>query len=311
MKGLELSRRYFETYGRPMLEREYGQYTGIIAAGLAGHGSECLGFDDEYSRDHDFGPGFCIWIPERYESVTGENLQRSYELLPSFFEGYGISDCALERGNRIGVHSIESFYRDLIGRADAPETNMEWFCIPERFLAMAVNGEVFCDPLGEFTKIRRKLLGFYPEDVLRKKLAAKCAVMGQAGQYNYGRCIRRGMYETAGLCAGRFVTAALGAVYLLNRTYMPFYKWVFRGAEEFAEWESVVEDLKKMMRLSDVQDSAGKMLLIERVCIRVRDALILKGWSYGEECFLQNHAKRVTEMIRDPVLRGLPIMAGE
>ena len=55
----------------------------------------------------------------------------------------------------------------------------------------------------------------------------------------------------------------------------------------------------------------GKMLLIERVCIRVRAALILKGWSYGEECFLQNHAKRVTEMSRDPVLRGLPIMAGE
>ena len=127
MKGLELSRRYFETYGRPMLEREYGQYTGIIAAGLAGHGSECLGFDDEYSRDHDFGPGFCIWIPERYESVIGEKLQQSYEMLPLYFEGYEVSDCAPRRRERIGVHSIESFYRTLIGREDAPETEMECF----------------------------------------------------------------------------------------------------------------------------------------------------------------------------------------
>ncbi|MCI8722182.1 MAG: DUF4037 domain-containing protein [Ruminococcus sp.] len=311
MKGLELSRRYFETYGRPMLEREYGQYTGIIAAGLAGHGSECLGFDDEYSRDHDFGPGFCIWIPERYESVIGEKLQRSYELLPLYFEGYEVSDCAPGRRERIGVHSIESFYRTLIGREDAPKTEMEWFCIPERFLAMAVNGELFCDPLGEFSGIRRKLQEFYPEDVIRKKLAAKCAVMGQAGQYNYGRCIRRGMYETAGLSCSRFVMAALGAIYLLKRTYMPFYKWAFRGAEEFADWGSEVEELKKLMGLSDIHDYAAKMLLIERLCIRVKSAIVRGGWSYGEDCFMQIHAEHITEQIKEPRLRMLPIMAGE
>lgn len=311
MKGLELSRKYFEVYGRPMLEKEYRQYTGMIAAGLAGPGSECLRFDDEYSRDHDFGPGFCIWIPESCYSSIGESLQRSYDLLPADFEGYEISAYSPERKNRVGVHSTESFYRGLIGRPDAPQTNMEWLRIPDRFLAMAVNGEVFYDPSGIFSDIRRQLQNFYPEDVLKKKLAAKCAMMGQAGQYNYGRCIRRGMYETAGLSCSQFVMAALGAIYLLERTYMPFYKWVFRGAEEFQEWKETVEELKQVIRLSDIQDHAKKMLLIERICIQVRDALFQRGWSEGEDSFMQSHAEHIMERIKDPVLRSLPIMAGE
>ena len=58
MKGLELSRAYFEAYGRPMLERDFAQVIDRIAVGLVGHGSECFGFDDEISLDHDVSNGF-------------------------------------------------------------------------------------------------------------------------------------------------------------------------------------------------------------------------------------------------------------
>ena len=59
MKGMELAKAYFEEYGIPMIETSFSQYQGQIAAGLVGEGSECLGYDDEFSQDHDFGPGFC------------------------------------------------------------------------------------------------------------------------------------------------------------------------------------------------------------------------------------------------------------
>ncbi len=64
MKGLELSRAYYEEYGKPMIDTQLAQYKPYLAAGLVGEGSECLGFDDELSTDHDFGPAFCLWVPE-------------------------------------------------------------------------------------------------------------------------------------------------------------------------------------------------------------------------------------------------------
>lgn len=60
-----------------------------MACGLVGDGSECFGFDDEISRDHDWGPGFCIWLtPEDYDDIAGDLKQR-YEQLPKTFSGFG------------------------------------------------------------------------------------------------------------------------------------------------------------------------------------------------------------------------------
>ena len=63
MKGIDLSRAYYEQYGKEMLEKDFPELLPFLAAGLLGSGSECFGYDDEVSRDHDFDPGFCIFIP--------------------------------------------------------------------------------------------------------------------------------------------------------------------------------------------------------------------------------------------------------
>lgn len=64
MKGLELARYYYETAGKQALERQVPDLVPRLAIGLAGEGSECFGLDDELSRDHDWGPAFCIWMTE-------------------------------------------------------------------------------------------------------------------------------------------------------------------------------------------------------------------------------------------------------
>ena len=45
MKGLELSRKFYETYGAPMLHEKFPELEDKLAIGLVGDGSECFGND--------------------------------------------------------------------------------------------------------------------------------------------------------------------------------------------------------------------------------------------------------------------------
>ena len=174
MKGIELSRAFYLEFGKPMIESEFAEYADRIAIGLVGHGSECFGFDDEISRDHDFEPSFCIWLTDEDEREFGFKLFRAYQKLPKSFCGYELRESSLG-GDGKGIMTISDFYRRYTGRSGAPESELDWLYTPSHYLAEATNGEIFCDPLGEFTKIRNEIKNGMPEDVRRKKIAS-CAL---------------------------------------------------------------------------------------------------------------------------------------
>ena len=309
MKGMELSRKYFDEYGLPMLKQKFPQYIDKMAAGLAGEGSECLGFDDEYSQDHDFGAGFCIWLPDDLYRSIGAEIQKEYDRLPETYMGISRNITAMNPG-RTGAMSTEDFYFRYTGLRRAPQYNMEWFRIPEHFLATVTNGQVFMDRLGQFTDIRTALLGYYPEDVLRKKLAARCAVMAQAGQYNYPRCIKRGERSAAYLACAEFIKAALSAVYLLNRRYMPFYKWSFRGTDDLPLLKNAVSALRKLSLTDDAgaYDTA-KQDLIENICIDVIREMNRQHLTYVTETFMEAQALDLMKGVSDTRISSMHILA--
>ena len=76
MKGLEAARRLYAEKGAAIIHEHFPEYEGRIAVGLAGSGSQCLGFDDEISRDHDFEPGFCLWLTDADDARIGIELSR-------------------------------------------------------------------------------------------------------------------------------------------------------------------------------------------------------------------------------------------
>ena len=85
MKGLELSQKYYEAYGREMIERADPALFMRVSVGLCGEGSQCFGFDDQISQDHDFAPGFCVWLSDEDFSRYGRALQNAYDSLPHRF----------------------------------------------------------------------------------------------------------------------------------------------------------------------------------------------------------------------------------
>ena len=187
---------------------------------------------------------------------------------------------------------------------------MEWLRIPERFLSIATNGEVFSDPEGEVTRIRRTLQSYYPQDVLRKKLAARAAVMAQSGQYNVPRCVNRGDSNAAYLATGEFIKAAVSMLYLLERKYMPFYKWAFRGMQDFSLCKVPAEELSQLIALGNGMDTARQRQdIIESICMFTAGELSRQGFSSSQDPFLQNHLPSIMSGIADPQIKALHVMA--
>lgn len=307
MRGLEEARRLYERLGVDMIERRFPAYAGRIAAGLVGHGSECFGFDDELSRDHDFPEGFCLWIDDETDRAIGVELSRAYRSLPL---KKAAERSALSESGR-GVRRIRDFYERYTGCSGAPTDVMQWLALPSHALAEATNGEVFRDDQGLFSSIRETLLTGMPEDVRLKKLAARVITMAQAGQYNYPRCVRHGEYGAAMLAMAEFVNAACDAAYLLNRRHKPYYKWQLRGMEGLEKLSDLREALDFLLTAeNDEQGRILKSAVAEDVCAAVVRELKAQRLTHGSWDYLEPHAFEIAAHIEAPALRAMHIMEG-
>lgn len=312
MQGLELSKRYFEEYGLPMLEQSFPDLLPYLAIGLVGKGSECFGYDDPTSQDHDFGPGFCIFLPDEsvVDRASAFRLERAYAKLPREYMGVCRDALPPADGLRHGVVRTADFYRDAVGVSDGCLSAEEWLSIPEYALAQATNGAVFCDAYGEFTRIRARLLQM-PDDVLKKRLAGSLFLMAQAGQYNYPRCLSRGETGAAQLALYEFAQQTMRAVFLLNRRYMPYYKWSFRALRACPRLSELADAIERLISSDNSQKQVSeKLATVERISSCVCAQLREDGLSDYVGHDLQGHAVRVNDSICDPSLRTLHLLAG-
>lgn len=293
VSGLKLARAFWTQMGKPMIAAKYPQYAGRIAAGLVGHGSECYGFDDAYSQDHDFGPRFCLWLTDEDYAAIGEQLEADYEALPRkfsvdaqgrvTFEAHARSDAsgafpsagagspvtprAQGANRRDGVFRIGDFFESITGYRTAPAQTAphEWLMLQESTLAAATNGEVFADPTGLFSKTRQGFKNM-PDDVRLALISKRLGMIAQAGQYNLPRSLKRGDGAAAWLSIHEFVQATASLVFLVNVPmvvgYMPYYKWQFAALRKlsgsmFALLPNVGEQLETVMRLSSTACYGG------------------------------------------------------
>ena len=307
MQGIEISRRYYEQYGREMIAASFPEYEGRIAAGLAGQGSDCFGFDDETSRDHDFGAGFCLWLDDADYDEIGFALSRAYAALPKTFEG--VKKAVINPGgdNHYGVMRISDFFLPLTGSAGAPESIGQWLNVPEYSLAAATNGEVFRDDTGKFTAIRKEILTGMPEDVKLKKIAAKTIRIAQSGQYNFPRCLAHGEKGAAALALAEFAKEAASLAYLLSGQFCPFYKWALKGLGRLNCFSFLEETLNTL--LTEETDSS-QIKTIEETAAYFASYFRNHGLSECRDNFLEPHAYEIRNKIRNPILRNAHIMEG-
>lgn len=305
MRGIDEARLFYMEQGQKMIKEQFPQYEGRIAVGLAGHGSECFGFDDDISRDHDFEKGFCLWLTNDDDLKIGVELSRAYRAIC----GERTQQKSAMAENKLGVHRISDFYRRYTGSAGAPESWQQWLSLPSCALAEAVNGQVWRDDLGKFSSIRDEILKGMPEDVRKKKIARYALEMAQSGQYNYKRCLMHGEEGAAMLCCCEFVKASCEMIFLLNRVHMPYHKWSLRAMknlEKLSDMKAALEFL-----LTGGNDSNGqkiKLQVIEDICANVIRELKEQKLSRGNWDYLEPHGFEIMDSIENSQIRNLHIM---
>lgn len=311
MKGIELSEKFFLEFGKPMLQEEFPELLPKIACGIIGEGSECFGFDDKISTDHDFEAGFIVFLPgeDIVDRRTAFLLERAYAKLPKEFEGVSRPKFNPVGGARKGVIRTEDFFKTKIGAADGNLSLNQWLTVPEQALAEATNGKIFFDNYSEVTKIRKKL-SYYPEDVRLKKLAGNLLLMAQSGQYNYKRCIDHGENAAAQLAVFEFVNRAISVIFLLNRVYMPYYKWSFHALRVLPKL-SIEAEIMEYLITTDNSDSLceEKYYAIEGIAADIIDELSEQGITKVICGDLEKHAYSVNDFIADDAIRNMNILA--
>ena len=311
MNGIEIARGYYEEFGKPMLESEFADIMPFLAAGFVGSGSEHYGYDDETSRDHDFEPGFCIFLPgeDVVDRRRAFQLGRAYAKLPKEYAGIKRQLVSPVGGNRNGVIRTDEFYMKSIGSANGELTAMEWLRLPDYALAEAVNGDVFFDNYGEFSRIREKLICM-PEDIKLKRLAGNLLIMAQSGQYNFVRCMKHGEPEAAQLACVEFVNAAMKTRFLLQDRYMPYYKWSFRALRELIGTEELSEKLSFLLfgDNHDAKIAEKKYGIIEDVASETITWLQERQLTEAICGDLEKHAYSVNDRITDGTVRNMNIM---
>jgi len=307
MNGLELSRDYFLNVAQPELRRVFPDLYSRLAVGLVGNGSECFGYDDELSHDHDWGVDFFIWTVDR----DGDSVSELQDWKVEFFNKHPpvFQRSRSEYGAHVGVMTCTGFYHSLIGVASGPQTLNEWMRAPEENFAMAVNGEVFVDNAGEFLKTRCALLDYYPEDLRRKKIASKCMALAQTGQYNHERTAKRQDWVTLRTVISRFTDSAIALVFLLNKVYKPYYKWAFRALKDLPVLGGEVSQLLLLIAENSAFDNESfseRQRYISKLCDLFISELRKQNLSDSGDWFLASHGEEVQSRIENNSLRSLP-----
>jgi hypothetical protein len=164
VQGLEVARRFYLEWGQPFLRQRFPALADRMAAGVF-RGSQVLDADDEWSRDHGWGPMFVLLLPEADYAAHGGEVERTLAAeAPREWLGYRMTFPA----NNIEVSSVDRYWTYWLGFAAPPAEWQAWLGgtphsgAREHELYLLRHGQVFADPLGELAA-RRFAFAQYPQ----------------------------------------------------------------------------------------------------------------------------------------------------
>jgi len=276
MKGLEIARDFFFSWGRPFLAAQFPDLVDRVAAGRI-LGSDVLGGDDDISRDHDWGPQFTLFLSASDYAEFGAQLSRAMNAAaPNPWKDYRLAGAG---DKSVVVESIPEWFSKYLKLGRLPLAAADWPpSSVESILYFLRHGEIWIDGTGEMGRWR-SALHEYPDEILRSRLAEECFRIWQHGEYNFvQRMPRRRDLIAIAVCLGEFVAGVIRIVLLMSRDFTPYWKWLAFEFRKRSEAQPYVKMLEELVSISLIE---RKVEIVQSVCAMVHQQLIDGGWVTG------------------------------
>jgi len=239
------------------------EYPGLeYAAALIGKGSEVLGFDDEMSTDHHWGPRLQIFLKDEDFDKYNLPIKELFSVnLPLSFHGYSTNWSEPDTSDsmnqflelkedglinhRIEIYTVKQYLELFLALESLELNEIDWLTIPEQLLLEFTSGKVFFDNFNELTNTR-KCLNYYPNSIWKLKIIAQWDRISQEIVF-VGRTGGRGDDLGSRIEASRLVRYIMEMVFILEKKYIPYEKWFAIAFKQLAIAPSLGPILLKIL----------------------------------------------------------------
>lgn len=226
MKGIELSKSFFENVGRLIIERSSLKALQQVSIGFIGEGSERYGFDDQHSQDRGFGPFFQVFLFEQNDQLYNSILDALTNNLPKAFEGFEIRTQKV--GDRLPNFEVwfwPDFTEHIVGLRRRPSDPLAYAKVPEAQFFALLSGHIIWDPNDELQRAQLQW-DHMPQEVWHWRLYWALKNLSYRGGIT--RALSHGEHEMARLLFPRYVEWTLRFSFLVARKYSPYRLWLLR-----------------------------------------------------------------------------------
>jgi hypothetical protein len=271
--GLKLAEQFYWEIVRPILDKSF---PGLVhAAGLIDGGSEVLGFDDETSVDHGWGPRLTLFLSDsdhrRYakqiQGVLANQLPHEFKGYPTNFSTPDPDDNGTQLlqpvtqgpvNHRVSVLTIGCFFADHLGFDIRQSLEpADWLTFSEQRLCTITRGAVFHDGL-DLNALRSRFT-WYPQDVWLYLLAAGWTRIGQE-EHLMGRAGTVGDEVGSALIAARLVRDIMRLCFLMEKAYAPYPKWFGTAFKQLACAGTLWPVLQGVLRSETWQERESRLV---------------------------------------------------
>lgn len=271
MKGIELSKSFFENVGRQIIERSSLKALQQASIGCIGEGSERYGFDDQHSQDRCFGPFFQVFLFEQNDHLYNSILDALTNNLPKTFEGFEIKTQKI--GDRLPNFEVwfwPDFTEHIVGLRRRPSDTLAYAKVPEAQFFALLSGHIIWDPNCDLQRAQLQW-DHMPQEVWHWRLYWTLKNLSQRGCIK--RALSHGETEMAKLLFPRYVEWTLRFSFLVARKYSPYRPWMLRVHKSLIGMKPVHEHIIAALNAQTVEDGAAHL---ENAINEVRQRMIEK-----------------------------------